>query len=168
MLRMLTGFSCSLLLVTVSSLQAASLYRCVDAQGQVSFTQQGCPNDQNSYEQTMPTNAAPGATTSPPQAPHPQMKRSTSKSRASSSRSSDALVVIGQSDDGCGNHFTDRERRLAILQKHIRPHMTRQNVESALGRPDSIQSHNGTLHYHYQKGKRTTSLVTFDENGCVK
>ncbi|QXI31623.1 outer membrane protein assembly factor BamE [Pseudomonas vanderleydeniana] len=76
-------------------------------------------------------------------------------------------MVVGEHDDGCGNQLDARSRRQAIIQQEVRPGMNRQEVESALGKPDRISTSNSTTRYHYNPKKGRSSLVQFDEKGCV-
>ena len=80
----------------------------------------------------------------------------------------EAVVVVGEQQNGCGNRVTGNARRKAIIEGRIRTGMTRSDVESALGRPDRVSQHNETLRYHYEADrKHGARTVTFDEDGCV-
>ncbi|MDF3935735.1 hypothetical protein [Pseudomonas citronellolis] len=144
-----------LLTLTAFDGQAASLFRCEDADGQLSFRQHGCHEGEHE-SRVRAHNPTPGSGKPIPLArPQAGQRRS-------------AVVVVGERQDGCGNLLGDTERRTAIIQKRIRKGMTRADVESAFGRPDRISQQDARLRYHYDarpgQGKRS---VTFDEFGCV-
>ena len=63
--------------------------------------------------------------------------------------------------------MTVSERRSAIISKSIRAGMTRSDVESALGRPESTTSTNGRDRLRFRDGKGQVRTVSFDEHGCV-
>ena len=169
-MSLLRRISSSLLLMilSTSNLPAASLYRCTDPQGGIHFSQQGCVDGQSGQLEKMPLNPSPGPAAQSTFNTRPFIRktaRATQNPKAK--QNSDPLLIIGQSEDGCGNQLSDRERRLAILQKRIRPHMTQKNVESALGSPQSTQSNGHHTTYYYRNGKQLTHSITFDEHGCV-
>ena len=148
----------ALLAAAGASTEAAEVHRCLDDRGAISFTQHGCPEDTRASRQEA-RNAPPGGKERVPlatrteqpirQAPHPE-----------------ALTVVGQADDGCGNQLAAQERRNAIVRQQVLPGMTRADVESTLGKPDRTSASNGRLRYHYDaKGRRQT--ITFDTRGCV-
>lgn len=78
------------------------------------------------------------------------------------------LTVVGEQDDGCGNRITGSARRNAMINQQILPGMTRADIESSLGTPDTITNRNGQAQYRYSGDKGRTKTVTFDEYGCVR
>ena len=78
------------------------------------------------------------------------------------------LTVVGEQEDGCGNLLSAQARRRAIVEKQVRAGMTRADIESALGKPDTITSSNGQTRYRYSSQKGRSKSVSFDENGCVR
>ena len=74
------------------------------------------------------------------------------------------VAVVAEKDDGCGNRVTGSERRSAIISKSIRAGMTRSDVESAPGRPESTTSTNGRDRLRFRDGKgrcaRSASMNT--------
>ncbi|BBP78888.1 hypothetical protein PHLH7_49920 [Pseudomonas sp. Ost2] len=141
-----------------SCANAAIVQRCEDSSGHITFTTLGCTQEQRLQIQRA-DNPPPGgkqfAVT--PKAP-PQAKSTATRE----------LIVVGEHDDGCGNQLDARSRRQAIIQQQVRPGMNRLEVESALGRPDRISTSNSATRYHYNLKKGRSSLVLFDEKGCVK
>lgn len=143
---------------------AASVFRCSDAEGNVSFNQHGCPPDsQNEQHRTR----TPNLLSSEPirdelddaYFPIPKWE---------SPERLQEIVVVGEREEVCGNTISPQERRKAIIRKQIRSGMTRADVESALGKPDRISGSNGKLRYHYKPKKGVSYQVAFDADGCVK
>ncbi|SDS79478.1 SmpA / OmlA family protein [Pseudomonas asplenii] len=141
-----------------SGATAAVVQRCEDASGHITFTTLGCPTDALPRIQRA-DNPPPGGRRTP-------IKRQAA-SREILSRPRE-LIVVGEHDDGCGNQLDARSRRQAVIQQQVRPGMNREEVESALGKPDRISTSNNTTRYHYNLKKGRSSLVQFDEKGCVK
>ncbi|WP_419735333.1 outer membrane protein assembly factor BamE domain-containing protein [Pseudomonas sp. COR18] len=137
---------------------AAMVQRCEDASGHITFTTLGCPHDAHLRTQRA-DNHAPGSK------PLPTRQQPASREISPTPRE---LIVVGEHDDGCGNLLDARSRRQAVIQQQVRPGMNRQEVESALGKPDKISTSNSTTRYHYNLKKGRSSQVQFDERGCVK
>lgn len=145
-------------------LHAASVFRCSDAEGNVSFNQHGCPPGSQTEQQRTRT---PNLLNSDPIQKEPG-DRSFPTQRWENSEHTREIVVVGERDEVCGNLISAQERRQAIIRKQVRSGMTRADVESALGKPDRISGRNGQVRYHYQPKKGARHLVLFDEAGCVK
>ena len=141
---------------------AASVFRCVDAAGHITFTRHGCSSEQEQHLQDT-RNHTPSSGKAIPLAD--PARRTTS-----SHRSPGELVIVGQQEDGCGNLLTSSERRQAIIRKEIRSGMSRADVESSLGKPDRVTASNGQQRYHYREKRKggNSRQVSFDEAGCVK
>ncbi|WP_298182812.1 DUF4124 domain-containing protein [uncultured Pseudomonas sp.] len=151
---------CVILLCPLPTL-GSSVFRCEDANGHVTFTRQGCPDDhsqrlQEAYNPT-PGSGKPVPLAKPRKASHQNTQKADRE-----------LTVIGIKQDGCGNHLNSRERRAAIIKQQIRLGMSRSDVESSLGKPDKITEQNGQTRYVYQDKKGNKRNVSFDEAGCVK
>ncbi|MDN6858016.1 outer membrane protein assembly factor BamE [Pseudomonas sp. CAN2814] len=165
----LPALLCSLLIALVPTSEAATVFRCTAADGGVLFSQYGCPVERR-QEIQQADNPTPGGSESVPMA----TPRAPAAAKAASARSKgkeieqEAVVVVGEQQNGCGNRVTGSARRKAIIEGRIRTGMTRSDVESALGRPDRTSQHNDTLRYHYEADKKHGArTVTFDEDGCV-
>lgn len=158
---MRTASLCALLLLA-GPVHAASVYRCVDETGHVTFTRQGCSPSQTTQMQNA-FNPTPGSGKATRMAEPPQPKQ---QRRMVDTQTT--LTVVGEQDDGCGNLLTQQARRKAIVEKQVRAGMTRADIESALGRPDVITSSNGQTRYRYTSRKGRSKSVSFDENGCVR
>ncbi len=152
-----TGLALS---ICLSPASAASVYRCSDGQGHVTFTRHGCPANEHTQRQDA-TNQPPGSGRAVPLA-KPAARRRDRR------QADDSLTVVGEREDGCGNRLTPRERRSAIIAQRVRPGMTRADVESTFGKPDAISSRNGQLQYRYSNDKDRSRTVNFDEQGCVR
>lgn len=141
---------------------AASVFRCVDADGHITFTRHGCTSDQEQHLQDA-RNHTPSSGKAIPLA-EPARRAATTPINAGE------LVIVGQQDDGCGNLLSSSERRQAIIRKEIHPGMNRADVESSLGKPDRITASNGQQRYHYKEKRKggSSQQVSFDETGCVK
>jgi len=158
MRKLLASGCCALLLTTTPAL-ATSVYRCVDETGHLTFTRQGCPPQQTTEKQQA-FNPTPGSSKAVPMAkPHKQGTERRKKDQP--------LTIVGEPDDGCGNRVTGSARRNAMINQQSRPGMTRADVESTFGKPDSITSRNGQTQYRYTASKGRSHSISFDENGCV-
>ena len=148
------------LLLLAESTLAASVYRCVDELGQVSFSQQGCPGAQRA-ERHSASNPTPGSGKAVP------LAQPATRERAPRPRD-EPVLVVGEQDDGCGNRLTASERRSAIITRSIRSGMSRRDVESALGRPESVSGSDGSTRLRFRDGRGQLRTVTLDEHGCVR
>lgn len=148
----------SLLLAATPAL-SASVFRCTDQSGHVTFSQQGCPEEQNQHRQSA-TSPTPGSGKAVPMA-RPRIGSDANR------KAHDTLAIVAEKEDGCGNRVTGSDRRSAIIRKQIRAGMTRSDVESALGRPESVTSSNGRDRLRFRDSSGQVRTVTFDEHGCV-
>ena len=150
------------LLYPIADSSAASVFRCVDADGHITFTRHGCTDDQQQHLQD--------ARNHTPSSGKPIPLADPGRHTTAASASSGEVVIVGQQDDGCGNLLTSSERRQAIIRKEVRRGMSRTDVESSLGKPDRVTSSNGQQRYHYKEKRKggNSRQVSFDEAGCVK
>ncbi len=156
----LIAVSCCALLLSATPIFAATIYRCSDAAGNLTFTRQGCPLGQTARLQEA-VNATPSSGKAVPLAK--SSKRKTPKRQPARS-----LTVVGAQDDGCGNRITGSARRDALIKQQVRPGMTRDDIESTFGKPDTVTSRNGRAQYRYSNDKGRTRTISFDEHGCVQ
>lgn len=139
-------------LLTCNSLLAARIYSCEDSSGHLTFTTQGCNNQQTQQIlNNRPTNTTV-STPAPTQLATPKLEKK--------------LVVVGELDDGCGNRLTASQRRTALIKQQVPAGMTLEHVERALGRPDRISRHNGRTRYYFNSRSGNTQQVNFDQDGC--
>lgn len=158
MLRMLCAGLCALLLHP--SAQASTVFRCEDDKGHITYTLHGCPELSSQHLQEA-HNPTPGTGKAVPMA-------KSAKARTKKGEPREELVVVGAKQDGCGNRVAGSDRRTAIIRQQVRSGMTQRDVESALGKPDKITSHDSQTRYHYADRQGNRRQVTFDESGCVK
>ncbi|AHL75016.1 hypothetical protein CH92_07845 [Stutzerimonas stutzeri] len=152
--------SCCALLFSTTPTFATSVYRCVDEAGKLTFSQQGCPVNQTAQIQEA-LNPTPSSGKAVP------MAKLRAQRKLSKEQAVRALTVVGEQDDGCGNRLTSNARRNAMISQQIRPGMTRADIESTFGTPDTVTSRNGQVQYRYSSDKGRTRTVSFDEHGCV-
>ena len=147
--------------------QAATLFRCEAGNGHLTFSQHGCPPDQQQRLQRS-HNATPGSGKPIPLA-RPATSNTQPSKAAPTNKNVQDLTVVGERQDGCGNLLSESERRTAIIQGRIRTGMTRADVESAFGKPDKISQTDNRVRYLYAaRDGKTKRSVSFDEFGCVK
>ena len=151
------------LLPITAPLQAASVFRCEDSSGHISFTLQGCPAEQRMEIQSA-ENPSPGSGAPVSMA----LKAKSSKGATGKPKSAKDLTIVAEQQDGCGNRVTGPQRRTAIIRQQIQAGMTQGDVESALGKPDEQSMVNGDTQYLYTADNGTRRKVSFDQNGCVK
>ncbi|CDZ92960.1 MULTISPECIES: DUF4124 domain-containing protein [Pseudomonadaceae] len=159
-MRTLLASSCCALLLSAPPALATSIYRCVDETGHLTFTRQGCPPQQTT-ERQQAFNPTPGSSKPVPMAKAPKQRPESKK------KQEQTLTVVGEPDDGCGNRITGSARRNAMINRQSLPGMTRADIESTFGKPDSITSRNGQTQYRYTASKGRTHSISFDESGCV-
>ena len=160
-LRILTIASC--LTCCSAHLGATTVFCCEDGNGHITFTQQGCPPQQNQDLQDA-HNPTPGTGKPVAMATNPKP----AKRNKDGTKPSKGSIVVGEHQDGCGNRVTGAERRTAMIRDEARAGMTKADVESALGKPDKVTSQNGHTRYHYKDAQGNRRQVSFDQAGCVK
>ncbi|WP_024779784.1 hypothetical protein [Pseudomonas corrugata] len=156
------------LLVTLCCLPSLAaehtVHRCENSAGHVTFTTLSCgPGEDLSLQRIHPY--SPGSTEPTresmlPEAEHRQTSSNKTKRRES--------TVVGQLEERCGNLLSPGERRSAVMDRRIVTGMNQQDVESALGKPDSIRIRNASTRYTYKAKNGRSAEVVFDEKGCVK
>jgi len=147
------------LLLGCASAQAATVYRCEDASGHLTFSASGCAPDSESSLQAA-ENARPGGA-------KPTLM---AKPKVAPRKVAPEPTVVAAKADGCGDLLSARERRQAIIRGQVKAGMSRADVENALGQPRRISQLDTVTRYHYDARNRQerARLVTFDENGCVR
>jgi hypothetical protein len=141
-----------------------TVHRCENSAGHVTFTTLSCGPEENLSLQRIhpysPGTIAPTGESLLPEAEHRQTPDNKTRRRAP--------TVVGQLEDPCGNLLSTGQRRDAIMDRHIVAGMNQQDVESALGKPDSIKIRNSSTRYTYKAKNGRSAEVVFDEKGCVK
>jgi len=140
---------------------ATTIHRCETANGQITYTTLGCAIGENFSRQSIRTYTPGNAMTAlMPEAEFRGTSTTTTKRRAP--------VVVGETQDKCGNLISAGERREAIMRKRIIAGMSQQDVESALGKPNKISIRNSSTRYRYDSKRGRSALIEFDERGCTK
>lgn len=148
------------LLLGCASAQSATVFRCEDAAGHLTFSASGCASDSDSRLQRAdnprPGGARPTLMAKPKAAPRKEAPR--------------APTVVATRTDGCGDLLSSSERRQAIIRGQVKIGMSRAAVENALGPPQRISQLDTLTRYHYEarQRKERSRLVTFDDQGCVR
>ncbi len=139
---------------------ATTLHRCEAPDGGITFTSLSCANDEQlSVQQVHPY--TPGSVVPiMPEHNHEEISGMTIKGREPG--------IVGRLEDKCGNLIDARQRREAIMNRRVVSGMSQQDVESALGRPDSVKIRNSSTRYTYKAKKGRSAEIVFDEKGCVK
>lgn len=161
MLTIHRALVCACTITASVQLHASPILRCEDAQGHITYSQHGCPENQSEQ---------PQAAHNPRPAGSGQGVEMATPARTRAGMQAFQTQGIGTPDDGCGNRLDRRSRREAIIKGQVRTGMSQADIESALGKPDRISRQNGSTRYHYPRksGRAQQVTVTFDENGCVK
>ena len=140
---------------------ATTIHRCESANGRITFTTLGCGAGERLHLQEIrtftPDHSMIGLI---PEMDYREPLQTKMKTRDP--------IVVGQSEDKCGNLISAAERRAAIMDKRIIAGMTQQDVESTLGKPDKINIRNSTTSYRYETKRGRSAHIEFDERGCTK
>ena len=158
---------CTSLLYASSHVLAASVYRCEDSSGHLTYTLQGCTGNQRLQVQSVDSPRPGNGKPVPLAKAHKPSKQKHVRSKQAKT-ADHAPLVVGEHQDGCGNQVTGSARRTAMINGRVRPGMPLKDVESALGKPDKINSQNGQMRYLYRDKHGNSQQVSFDENGCVR
>ena len=133
-----------------------TIHRCEAPDGHVTFTTLSCAVGHSLSLQEV-RSYSPGSTAA--LIPEKELERPPSHTLK--------LTVVGQSEDKCGNLLNPRERREALINKRMVAGLSQQDVESALGKPDSISIGNSTITWRYAAKRGRSAVVQFDERGCI-
>lgn len=166
----------ALLCCAASQAQAATVFKCVDAAGKVTFTQQQCPEQSALHDVVRANNPTPSGSGQPTEmAPRPGSQREALRRefdqlvddmRAPARQSAQGVNVVG-GDKPCSTGMSERDERTAVVRKQAVQGMTRQQIESMYGKPDNTTTANGEVNYRYWNDQaRTYTSVRFDQNGC--
>ncbi len=159
---------CALSLCSALPSFAATVFRCEDAMGRILYTEQGCPHTATQTLQRA-DNPPPGG----------RLVQGTRNGGAGAvkahgkhkpaSKSAGHIVAGIREERACGAGLSETERRRAQVRHEVRAGMSREEVETALGKPTHVSGQDGRTRYVYadRKGARQ-QVVSFDEAGCVK
>jgi hypothetical protein len=159
-------FMCLAILFFSHTATATTVFRCVSEQGRVSFSANGCLKEEAISHQEIKNPKPGGSGLNLSIMPQSLLQPSTSKNQLPAPQEP---AIAGAKEATCLSTLSGSERRTAIIQKKVIAGMTREDVESALGKPDRITEHNSRARYHYvTQHKRHSRTVSFDDSGCVK
>ena len=152
--------------------QAATVFKCVDASGKVTFTQnQNCPDQTNQTAVVRAHNPEPTGEIVQ-MAPTGQEQQGGYGYGESSPRSVGAKVTgLGgkASNEGCSTGLTETELRTAKVRGEIVQGMSRQDVESIYGTPNENGATRGAGSTTYWNDKYVSqTTVSYDSGGCVR
>ncbi len=145
--------------------QAAGVNKCVGPDGKVTFTQQACPGG------GMPTGVV-DARNPPPSGSGPAVEMASPEwqtvERPAERRATPVVGLGGGSRPGCSTGLSEQDERTATVRGQAMQGMTRSQIESIYGKPDSTSTANGRVNYRYWNAhSREYVSVRFDENGCA-
>ncbi|MED5611319.1 MULTISPECIES: DUF4124 domain-containing protein [unclassified Pseudomonas] len=161
--------------------QADTIYKCVDAQGKVTFTKQACPNGGNAgvelnVENRRPSGSGEGAVMAQPALQAPPADYAPAGAYPAQPPANPAPVggtrvtVVGGSEErpGCSTGLSERDLRTAMVRKEIVPGMSRKEIEDMFGTPSDQASAHGAGSSTYWNDKYLNFFsINYDANGCV-
>lgn len=161
------GFILAALLLS-SQASAATIFKCVDEAGKVTFTKSAnCPRNSGLDDVISAHNAAPSGSSAPVQMATPTAQQYAPRP----SGANKGVVVVGGSSRQveCNTGLSDQDLRTAKLRGEVVPGMSRKDVESIHGKASDDTNVRGAGVNTYFKDKyvRATS-VAFDRHGCVR
>lgn len=163
------GFILAVLLLS-SQASAATIFKCVDAAGKVTFTKNAnCPGNTGLDDVVRAHNAAPSGSSAPMRMATPAAPAYTAQ-RPEQMPSKGPVVVGGSAPQrGCDTGLSERDLRTAKVRGEIVPGMSRKDVESMYGpaNRDGSARGAGTTTYWNDKYVDVTS-VNYDAGGCVR
>jgi len=145
---------------------AASVNKCVDAAGKITFTQQACPGGQQPDEVVRAHNPAPSGGTEVVEMVSPEWR---SFNEPEPTRSQTKVTVVGGRDERtCSTGLSERDERTATVRGQAMRGMNRAQIESIYGKPDTTSTANGRVNYRYWNARnREYVSIRFDEYGCA-
>lgn len=167
------GFILVTLLLS-SQAGAATIFKCVDAAGKVTFTKgQNCPDHTGLDDVVRAHNPTISGSSAPVRMARPRLQAQPSQAPNSHSYQPQprGVAVVGGSAPRteCNTGLSDRDLRTAKVRGEIVPGMSRKDIESIHGKPnrDGSARGAGTSTYWNDKYVDVTS-VNYDAGGCVR
>jgi hypothetical protein len=159
-------------LLTAMHTQAATVFKCVDAKGKITFTQGNCP-DNHALNDVV---SAENPTISGSSAPSTMVQRrrafaeSSSQYSASSpsSGAGSSVTVVGASRERppCDTGLNDRDLRTAKVRGQVVPGMDRKDIEQSMGNKEQ-KSQGGGGDYYASHNHKDATYISYDNNGCA-
>lgn len=145
--------------------QAATVFKCVDPSGKITFTQQNCPDNHALSDVIRPRNVAPSGGVEVVNMAMPEDTRPEPQPVSAPSAVRGVTVVGGEKP--CSTGMSSRDERTAVVRGEASKGMTRRQIESMYGTPDNTSTANGSVSYRYWSDQnRSYTSVSFDKNGC--
>lgn len=163
------GFILATLLLS-SQASAATIFKCVDEAGKVTFTKNAnCPRNTGLEDVVRAHNAAPSGSSAPVQMATPATPSYTAQLPEQAPRKGATVVGGSALQRGCDTGLSERDLRTAKVRGEIVPGMSRKDVESMYGKAnrDGSSRGAGTTTYWNDKYVDVTS-VNYDAGGCVR
>jgi hypothetical protein len=139
---------------------AVTLHRCEAVDGSITFTSMSCAQGERRSEQDVHPYLPGSVAAVMPEHNHEETSGMTNRIREP--------VIVGHTEDRCGNLIDARQRREAIINRRVIAGMSQQDVESALGKPDKVNIRTSATSYRYDLKRGRSAQIDFDERGCVK
>ncbi|RRW42347.1 outer membrane protein assembly factor BamE [Pseudomonas luteola] len=144
---------------------ATTVFRCASEDGHISFSANGCLKGDTISHQTADNPKPGGNGPKTPISTQPLSSPSPAKDQLPAHHE---LAVVGAKEGACPNVLSGSERRTAVIHKKVIAGMTKEDVESALGKPDRIIENNNRARYYYvTQRKKHSRVISFDDAGCV-
>lgn len=147
-------------LLSPAAAQAASMNKCVDASGHVTFTQQACAGGLGGETISVQSGGA-GMSLGPS-----SLAVEAGPSEGKASGEGVQVNVIGDKPSCAGG--SDQEIRAAIVRGQVYAGMTAKQAEQSWGKPGEVnRSSSGSDQWVYYRGDGRMQFVYVDQSGCV-
>ncbi|MFG5864449.1 DUF4124 domain-containing protein [Metapseudomonas sp. CR1201] len=145
---------------------SATVFKCVDSKGKVTFTQANCPDEHALDDVVTAHNPSPSGSSAPVQMAPSRRQQFTSSPEAARDTSQRGVKVVSQSP--CSTGLSSTAQRTATVRGEAKKGMTQKEIESIYGKPDNVSSTDGKQHYrYYNSAKKEYVSIGFDKNGCA-
>ncbi|MGP0174186.1 DUF4124 domain-containing protein [Pseudomonas sp. NCHU5208] len=171
-------FLLCLLTGAMPAAQAATVFKCVDAKGKVTFTQQNCPDNHALDDVVSAHNQTPSGSSAPTRMAQPSRHAAARQSPSAQGYMPDqakgegaSVTVVGGSAERppCSTGLSDRDLRTAKVRGEIVPGMSRKDVESMYGAPNRDgHAHGAGASTYWNDKYLDQTTVGYDSNGCVR
>lgn len=155
-----------------SSAEAATIFKCVDAAGKVTFTKnQNCPRNSGLDDIVRAHNPAPRGSSAPVQMATPRSAQVAGQAQAPAVSQPRTVAVVGGSAPSvkCDTGLSDRDLRTAKVRGEVVPGMSRKDVETIHGKPiDGTNARGGGANTYWNDKYVEVTSVNFDGAGCVR
>lgn len=149
---------------------AATIFKCVDEAGKVTFTKNAnCPRNSGLEDVVRAHNAAPSGSSAPVQMATPAAPSYSSQIQQRSPNRGVAVIGGSAPQRGCDTGLSDRDLRTAKVRGEVVPGMSRKDVESMYGEVNRNGSARGAGGSTYWNDKYVDMThVSYDAGGCVR